>query len=49
LAPFLVGVARDRLGSYDEALLVASCLLLISGTVTFALGPYAYPAKTDTK
>jgi MFS family permease len=45
IGPFLMGLAFERLHSYEPALWMFSALMLLASGAILSLGPYRYPAE----
>ena len=45
IGPFMMGLAFERLHSYEPALWTFGALMLIATTAILSLGPYRYPAE----
>jgi MFS family permease len=47
LGPYVMGVAFDRVGSYQPVLWVFALGLVVAGALILLMGPYVYPAKHE--
>ncbi len=48
VGPFMMGLAFERLHSYEPALLMFSAFMLLASGAILSLGPYRYPAEAKT-
>jgi cyanate permease len=48
IGPLLMGLAFERLHSYEPALWMFSAFMLLASCAILSLGPYRYPAEAKT-